>query len=111
MHKFYTIVAIVLMSGSTVLSAATYKGQKVYIDTCKVCHGGGQAFAGSKKQRAWEKLMDNKGEKLAEIHTSSKKAQASWEYFASRVYSKDARHLEDFLVEYASDSGNVPACN
>lgn len=111
MHKFYATVAIAFMVGSPVLNAATYKGQKVYIDSCKECHGGGQALAGSKKQREWGKLMNNKGEKLAEIHTSSKKAQSSWDYFNSRTYLKDARHLEDFLVEYAGDSGNVPACN
>lgn len=100
-----------LLAGSTVLSAATYKGQKIYIESCKECHGGGQEFAGSKKQRTWEKLMDNKGEKLANIHLSSKKAANSWEYFKSRTFTKNARHIEDFLVEYASDSGNVPACN
>lgn len=111
MYKFYATVAIILTAGSVVLNAATYKGQKVYIESCKECHGGGQALAGSKKQRAWEKLMDNKGQKLAEIHLASKKAQPSWDYFGSRGYSKDAKHLEDFLVEYAGDSGNVPACN
>lgn len=111
MYKLYATVAVTIMVSSAILNAAAYKGQKIYMDSCKECHGGGQALAGGKKQRAWEKLMDNKGEKLADIHTSSKKAQPSWEYFNSRGYLKDARHLEDFLVEYASDSGNVPACN
>ncbi|HEX5328783.1 cytochrome C [Sulfuricurvum sp.] len=111
MRTFYATVAITLLAGSTLLNAATYKGQKIYIETCKECHGGGQALAGAKKQRAWEKLMDNNGEKLAQIHLNSKKAEASWNYFKDRSFTKGARHLEDFLVEYASDSGNVPACN
>lgn len=111
MRTFYATVAIILLAGSTLLNAATYKGQKIYIDSCKECHGGGQALAGSKKQRIWAKLMDNKGEKLAELHLSSKKAQPSWDYFKGSSYMKNSRHLEDFLVEYASDSGNVPACN
>jgi len=111
MTKFTTIAAIMIMGGSTMLNAATYKGQKIYIETCKECHGGGQELAGSKKQREWGKLMDNKGEKLAEIHLKSKKAEASWSYFNDRSYTKGAKHLEDFLVEYAKDSGNVPACN
>lgn len=102
---------ITLLSGLTAVNAATYKGQKIYMESCKECHGGGQTLAGSKKQRAWEKLMENKGEKLAELHTSSKKAQPSWDYFKSRGFSKDAKHIEDFLIEYAADSGNVPACN
>jgi len=111
MRTIYATVAITLLAGSTLLNAATYKGQKIYMDSCKECHGGGQELAGSKKQRAWEKLMDNKGEKLADVHLSSKKAAASWDYFKDRSYTKGAKHLEDFLVEYASDSGNVPACN
>ena len=111
MNKFYATVVFALLSGFMTLNAAAYKGQKVYMESCKGCHGGGQELAGSKKQHIWEKLMANKGEKLADIHLSSKKAQASWGYFNDRTYTKDAKHLEDFLTEYSSDSGNVPACN
>jgi hypothetical protein len=111
MRTLYATVAILLLGGSTAVNAATYKGQKIYIESCKECHGGGQEFAGSKKQRVWEKLMDNKGENLADIHLSSKKAQSSWDYFNSRAFTRGAKHIEDFVVEYAADSGNVPACN
>jgi len=93
------------------LNAATYKGQKVYMNVCKDCHGGGQELAASKNIRTWEKLMDKKGDKLMQIHLDSKKAKESWEYFQDRKFTKDSKHLEDFLVEYARDSGNVPACN
>ncbi|MCI4406221.1 MAG: cytochrome c [Sulfuricurvum sp.] len=111
MRTFYATVVITLLAGSCALNAATYKGQKIYIETCKECHGGGQALAGSKKQREWKKIMDNNGEVLAQIHLNSKKAEPSWVYFNNRAYTKNAKHLEDFLVEYAKDSGNVPACN
>lgn len=111
MSKFNQLIALTLLLAASVLNAATYKGQKVYIESCKECHGGGQELAASKNTRTWEKIMDKKGEKLADIHMSSKKAQASWEYFESRKFTKDSKHLEDFLTEYARDSGNVPACN
>lgn len=107
--SFYT--TLFLMLAFSTLNAATYKGQKAYIDSCKECHGGGQELAASKNIRTWEKIMDKKGEKLADIHVNSKKAQPSWEYFQDRKFTKDAKHLEDFLTEYAKDSGNVPACN
>lgn len=110
MKKIYGVLVFSLLAAVS-SDAATYKGQKIYLETCKACHGGGQEMAGSKKQRVWEKLMDDKGEKLAKIHLSSKKAEASWSYFNDRGFQKDARHLEDFLVEYAADSGKVPACN
>ena len=70
MRTIYATVAITLLAGSTLLNAATYKGQKIYMDSCKECHGGGQELAGSKKQRAWEKLMDNKGETVGSIGCS-----------------------------------------
>ncbi|MGD9969452.1 MAG: cytochrome C [Sulfuricurvum sp.] len=110
MRKYYVLAAI-MMIGSSAVFAAPYKGQKIYIESCKGCHGGGQEMAASKKQREWSKIMDNKGEKLAEIHLNSKKAEGSWTFFNDRSYAKSSKHLEDFLVEYAKDSGNVPACN
>lgn len=111
MIKLSTFISLMLMSVFSSLNAATYKGQKIYVETCKECHGGGQAMAASKNMRTWGKIMDKKGEQLADIHLNSKKAQASWEYFGDKKFTKDSKHLEDFLTEYAKDSGNVPACN
>ncbi len=111
MIKSTALITLLLVSTFASLNAATYKGQKIYMDTCKDCHGSGQTLAASKNTRTWEKLMDKKGEQLASIHLNSKKAQASWEYFADKKFTKDSKHLEDFFTEYARDSGNVPACN
>ncbi len=111
MNKMNRFITLLFLAVVPMLDAATYKGQKAYIESCKSCHGGGQELAASKKMRTWEKIMDKKGEKLADIHMASKRAEASWDYFQDRKFTKDARHLEDFLVEYARDSGNVPACN
>lgn len=55
--------------------------------------------------------MKHKGKKLAEIHLNSQKAKKSWKYFKSKRFKRKAKHLKDFLVEYAKDSGRVPACN
>ena len=95
------------------LEAAVYKGQKAYVKKCRKCHGGGQKVAASKRMKEWKKLLNkkNKGIKLATLHLEDKKAKKSWKYFDSKKYRKRARHLRDFMVEYAKDSGNVPACN
>ena len=95
---------------TTTLGAASYKGQRVYKKRCVACHGR-QAFIASKTQKEWAGLFQNKGEKLAQLHLKSAKAKASWRYFKSKKYSKKSKHLRDFLVEYAKDSGKVPACN
>ncbi len=105
----YVLAITVLGLGSA--EAAVYKGQKVYIKKCRKCHGGGLEVAASKKKKTWQKLMKNKGEGLAKLHLDNKKAKKSWKYFESKKYQKRAKHLKDFMVEYAKDSGNVPACN
>ncbi len=91
--------------------ARVYKGQKEYIRKCKKCHDHGQEIAKSRKKRSWKKMMKSKGELLAKIHLKSRKAKHSWKYFKSSRYKKKSKHLRDFFLEYAKDSGNVPACD
>lgn len=111
MKKIVMSLLALTVLGLGSAEAAVYKGQKVYIKKCRKCHGGGLEVAASKKKRTWKKLMKKKGEGLAKLHLDNEKAKASWSYFDSRTYTKRAKHLKDFLVEYAKDSGNVPACN
>ncbi len=91
--------------------ARVYKGQKEYIKKCKQCHNNGQEIAYSKKRRDWKKMLKNKGELLASLHIKNKKAKDSLKYFKSSRYKKKSKHLKDFFMEYAKDSGNVPACD
>ena len=93
------------------LNGAIYKGQRVFIKKCISCHIKKQSFIKTKTISQWEELLKNKGNLLAEIHLKNNKAKNSWEYFKSKRYTKKSHHLEDFLIEYAKDSGNVPACN
>ncbi len=92
------------------LNAAVYKGQKVFVKQCADCHDG-QEFVASKKMKQWKKLMKKKGKPLAKLHLKDIRAEDSWKYFKSKKYTKKSKHLKQFLVEYAKDSGNVPACN
>ncbi len=101
-------VALLLSSSS---NAAVYKGQKEYVKKCRKCHGGGQALASSKTMDEWERIMSNDGTELIKLHLSDKKAKKALDYFQDKRFKKKARHIEDFLTEYAEDSGNVPACN
>jgi cytochrome c2 len=95
----------------TSADAAIYKGQRIFIKKCLKCHDAGQNFVSKYRMRQWKKLMKNKGKPLAELHLNSEKAKKSWKYFKSKRYFKKSKHLKQFLVEYAKDSGNVPACN
>ena len=115
MKKSLFFILIVSVFSMGILEAAVYKGQRVYVKKCRKCHGGGQELAASKRMKTWKKLLKKKGKMkgygLRQIHLDNKKAKKSWKYFKSKKYAKRARHLKDFLVEYAKDSGNVPACN
>lgn len=113
MNKFLLFLFSVLVLTSLTASAAIYKGQREFVKRCVKCHKTGQAFVSTKKKRDWKRLMAKKGQKLADIHitSSDSKAKKSIRYFESRKYTRKTKHLKQFLMEYAKDSGNVPACN
>ncbi len=118
-----------LLFGFVSLEAAVYKGQKVYIKKCRICHQGGEKVATQKTMKAWQDFFQNNGANIAALHmgkasvakqinqlhaegNAKKLTQDKLErYFLSSKFQKKSRHLKDFLVQYAKDSGNVPACN
>lgn len=105
---FYVFCLTLLFSSS--LNAALYKGQKLYVMKCRSCHGLGQVFIVAKKQREWAKLMENNGAPIANIHLRSKEAEETHEYFRGPGWERNAKHIREFMIEYAADSGNIPAC-
>lgn len=111
MTKILLIVLSLTIFTLSSSDAAIYKGQRIFIKKCLKCHKSGQNFIAKYKMKKWKKLMRKKGKPLAIIHLKSEKAKKSWKYFKSRKYAKKSKHLKQFLVEYAKDSGNVPACN
>ncbi len=111
MNKFFLLFTMVFFFTLSSLHAAVYKGQRIFVKKCASCHTSKLSFIKTKTISEWEDLMENKGKPLADLHLKDKEAKKSWEYFNSKRYYKKSKHLEDFLMEYASDSGNVPACN
>lgn len=109
-NAIFALFALFLLTLSSA-DAAVYKGQKIFVKKCLPCHDNTQAFVSSRNAKSWKKLMLKSGEPLAALHLKSKKAKKSWKYFESSQYSKKSKHLSQFMVEYAKDSGNVPACN
>lgn len=102
---FFLFLSITFFSH---LNAAVYKGQMEFLAECIGCHHKPFLFLETKTKSWWKKEMSEKGKSVAYIHIKSLKAKDSWKYFRSKQYSKKARHLSDFLQEYAKDSGNIP---
>jgi len=111
MKKFVLFFLSITFLALVPANAAIYKGQKIFVKKCLSCHEAGQAFVAEYKIRVWKKLMKKKGKPLAKLHLKNKKAKKSWKYFKSKKYTKKSKHLKQFVIEYAKDSGNVPACN
>ena len=111
MNRFLLVLMSLTIFTLSSSDAAIYKGQRVFIKKCLKCHESGQNFVAKYKMKKWKKLMKKKGKPLAALHLKSKEAKKSWKYFKSRKYTKKSKHLKQFLIEYAKDSGNVPACN
>lgn len=94
--------AMVLAVSSTVVSADTAKGQKLYAKKLKkACGMSGAAMAGKYSQGEWEEINEA-GKLEAEI---KKMCPA-----VKKVKGKYLPHFYDFFYEYANDSGNVPSC-
>jgi len=89
-------------------NAAVYKGQKEFIKQCRKCHTPAQGFVSSHTAAEWEKIFTNDGKNLVALHLKEKKAKAAWNYFKGKKYPKKVKHLRQFFMEYAKDSGNVP---
>jgi hypothetical protein len=110
MKILLVFLSLTILSLSTA-DAAIYKGQRIFIKKCLKCHESGQNFIANYKMKKWKRWMKKNGKPLAELHLKNEKAKASWKYFKSKKYAKKSKHLKQFLIEYAKDSGNVPACN
>ncbi|MEJ2468585.1 MAG: cytochrome C [Campylobacterales bacterium] len=111
MKKVVFPILLAVLATGVVSEAAVYKGQREFHKKCKKCHSDGQEVAAAFKRRTWKKMMKNKGEGLAELHLNNEEAKKSWKYFKSKKFQRHSKHLKDFMIEYAKDSGNVPACN
>ncbi|WP_373029395.1 cytochrome C [Sulfurovum sp.] len=87
---------------SSTASADVKKGQKIYLKKLKApCNIGGATFAQRHTQDEWEAIHEA-GKFADEVKKICPKVKKFKPKYTPDVY--------DFVYEYASDSGNVPAC-
>ena len=84
------------------------KGFKVSKKSCKSCHGNPYKLASMKKASAWKKFFKNDGEAFVRVHQGLPETE---EIVALRERKSKFRHLKNFLVQSASDSGVVSSCD
>ena len=102
--KVALAATLLLTLGTTTASASADKGQKYFTKKLKSpCGISGAALAGKHTQMEW-KAINDKGAIAAEIQTICPKVGKG------ALKDKYIPHYFDFLFEYGSDSGNIPAC-
>lgn len=97
-------VALLLTLGVSTANADAEKGQKYYMKKLKkACGISGGAMASKHTQEEWQSIQGSTGV-AAEIKVICPKVKDS------ALKDKYLEHYYDFFFEYASDSGNIPAC-
>ncbi|MBC8237736.1 MAG: hypothetical protein H8E76_05845 [Helicobacteraceae bacterium] len=92
------------------LNASVYKGQKYFKKNCLSCHGKALVFVTEKSYDQWMKYLDVNGDVIYNLHNNVDEAALSMKYFNSQKYRISIGHYRDFFLEYANDTGNIPAC-
>jgi Spy/CpxP family protein refolding chaperone len=103
-----TKIALASLLGMAVISTSAFadadKGQKIYSKKLKkACGMDGGKFAKHHTQDEWKEIIQN-GKLKDEVTSICKDADIS------KIKDKHIPNLGDFVIEYASDSGNVPSC-
>lgn len=92
------------------LNASVYKGQKYFQKKCLSCHGKALKFVTGKSYDDWQEYLSANGDVLYKLHADADEAADSMSYFESDKFRRSMKHYKDFFLEYASDTGNIPAC-
>lgn len=101
--KVALAATLLLTAGASTLSASPDKGQKYFTKKLKApCGMSGAALAGKHTQSEWSAI--GVGGIAAELKAICPKAPDK------AFKDKYLQHYYDFVFEYASDSGNIPAC-
>ena len=101
--KVALAATLLLTLGTTTASASPDKGQKYFTKKLKTACGiSGAALAGRHTQEEWQKI--GVAGVAAELKNICPKVKDS------ALKEKYHQHYYDFVFEYGSDSGNIPAC-
>jgi len=84
------------------------KGFKISKKSCKSCHGNPYKLASMKKASGWKKFFKDGGNAFVRVHQGVPETE---KVIALRERKRKFKHLQNFLVQSASDSGVVTSCD
>lgn len=112
--KVLTIFFIFVFTAPQALEAiSTFKGQLLYLKQCRVCHLSSKTFLSNHKIEDWEKVLDDDGTKLSDIHLKKDEVfmdskegirKSSHKYFKSDAYKRGYEELKAFILESSENN-------
>lgn len=114
MKKILQILLVAFIAVGFSISSASAKvdkGQKYYLKFFKKSIGKGDVFAKQYTQDEWKALFAGDGSKFITWATQKYSEPKFVKFITSEKFKKKyLKHIGDFCVAYASDSGNIPSC-
>lgn len=111
MNKLILLSIIFTLTFCSSLNAkSTFEGQKIYLKECRTCHLGSGIFLNTHTYKEWEKVLDDDGVILSNIHLSKSEKnvrskdgilKSSHSYFKSVLYNKQYKELKNFIISSA----------
>lgn len=117
MKKSFFVLLMLTCSFAHLGADSTFKGQRVYLNECRVCHLSSKIFIETHTFDEWNKILDNDGIKLSAIHLNQevKKVMSkenivknSHSYFSGDTYKETYESLRLFIIKASEKNENRP---
>ncbi|MBL0708888.1 MAG: cytochrome c [Sulfurimonas sp.] len=108
LSRVFFVLTCTLFFSSSLFALQNVAGQKYYLKYCSKCHGAGNRGGGLAKSYEWEEYFKNSGKMILFFHEEEPKAL---EYLKTDKFQRQSRKIMNFLIEFSSDSANIPSCN
>lgn len=107
------LIVLAFISPFALEAISTFKGQLIYLKECRVCHLSSKVFLATHEPDDWEKIFDNDGARLSDIHLKTDERfvnskenirKSSHTYFKSERYTHGYEELKAFILESSKNS-------
>ncbi len=108
LSRILSVVISTLVLSTSLFALQNVAGQRYYLKYCSACHGAGNRGGGLAKSYEWEDYFKNSAKMILFFHEDEPEALS---YLKTEKFQKQSRKMERFLIEFSSDSPNIPSCN
>jgi len=107
-NRVFIIFTCIALFSTLTFGAQNIAGQKYYLKYCSDCHDAGNRGGGLASTSGWEENFKNNAKLMIFFHEEE---PIALEYLKTKKFKKQSKKMKKFLIEFASDSPNIPSCN